>query len=409
MACRRRPRGAGAGRRQAALAVVLLPTLLLALLLPSPALAQQGGGGGGGGGDLPPRPDWCDKWYPKIPPLRRKPVALLLGDSITQMAVNADGGWAGKLAEQGPRHFDVMTRGFSGWNTRWWRPLARTITRDALGLPEQSLLLASGGVAAAASAANAAPPREAAFITLWLGANDLVPPESDEGPKYVPIDQYEANLEAIARDVIAAAAEAHKVSAAAAADGPGRPRGRAPQPVRLVIVAPAPIGEKLRVEDQAWRAKVCRDKRGEAYFASPKGPPPDRTSAASWSYSRAALKVAERLRAEFGADGKGGGGAAAGVPVVVAGLDLHAVLKPEVDRDGGYGRSVYVDGVHLSPEGQRRVGDAVFRRLLQPAAEGGVGVGSFWDALPVQMPAWEQVEGAGSNWRRFLSPWVMGG
>jgi hypothetical protein len=220
----------------------------------------------------------------------------------------------------------------------------------------------------------------------------------------VPIDQYESNLEAIARDVVTAAAEAHKLSAASAGDGAGRAAGRSPLPVRLLIIAPGPIGEKLRVEDQAWRAKVCRDKRGEDYYGSPKGPPPDRTSAASWSYSRAALRVAEKLRGELS-----GSGGIAGVPVIVSGLDLHALFQSEVEKDGGYGRAVFLDGVHLNPEGQRRVGDAVFKRLVQSAAEGGGGIGSVWDVLPVQMPAWEQMEKAGPNWRRYLSPWVMGG
>jgi hypothetical protein len=364
-------------------ALALVPAAALLLLL-TIAAAQ---------GDLPPRPDWCNKWYPPLPPGRRKPVALLLGDSITQVSVNADGGWAGKLSEQAPRHFDVLTRGFSGWNTRWFRPLAKTITRDALGLPENNPPASSG----------AAAPREMAFATLWLGANDLVPPESDEGPKYVPVDQYEQNLESIARDVIANAAEAHKY-AALYGDGPARKAGRSPEPVRLLIIAPAPIGEKLRIEDQASRAKICRDARGEAYFAGPKGPPPDRTSAASWSYSRAALRVADKLSKEFA-----GGSKTGGVPVVVSGLDLHASLKPAIDADGGYGRSIYRDGVHLNPEGSRRVGDLVFKRLLQSAQEGGLGMRSFWDALPLQLPAWEQLEKAGPNWRRFMSPWVIGG
>jgi len=362
---------------------------------------------------LPPRPDWCDKWSPNQTPNRRKAVALLVGDSITSMAANADGGWAARLAEQGPRQLDVLTRGFSGWNTRWWRPAARTVARDALGLPEGGPPALANGGKGPGAAVGSSVPRELAFATLWLGANDLVPPESDEGPKYVPVDQYEANLEAIARDVLAAGAEAHRYSALMAADGPGRAGGRAPAPVRLLIVAPAPVGEKMRVEDQARRAKVCRDVRGEAYFAGPKGPPPDRTSAASWAYSRAALRVADKLSRELGVPGGGGGnsggGGLGGVPVLVSGLDLHPVLLPAVQADGGFGRAVYLDGVHLNPEGQRRAGEAIAKRVLQSAGEGGLGLGSFWDALPLQMPAWEQLEKAGPSWRRFLSAWVIGG
>jgi hypothetical protein len=377
MPLQRRGRG-----RLAAAAAAAAALLLLASSTPTPVRADDDS-----------IPDWCDRWYPKLVPVRKKPVALLLGDSITQMSSNSDGGWAAKLGEQGPRHFDLLTRGFSGWNTRWWRPVAKTITRDALGLPERG-----------PPSGNAAAPRELAFATLWLGANDLVPPESDEGPKYVPIDQYEANLEAIARDVIETAAEAHRFAASMGGDGPGKSAGRPPAPVRLLVVAPGPIGEKARVEDQARRAKTCRDKRGEEYYAGPQGPPPDRTSAASWSYSRAALRVAGKLSAEYA-----GGAQTAGVPVFVSGLDLHPLLKGDIDADGGYGRSVLLDGVHLTPDGQRKVGEAMVKRVLQSSGEGGLGVGSFWDAFPVQMPAWEQLEKAGPNWKRFFSPWVVGG
>jgi hypothetical protein len=50
---------------------------------------------------------------------RLRPAWVLFGDSITQFACSADGGWASHLAFAYQRKCDVVERGFAGYNTRW--------------------------------------------------------------------------------------------------------------------------------------------------------------------------------------------------------------------------------------------------------------------------------------------------
>nr|XP_033795622.1 isoamyl acetate-hydrolyzing esterase 1 homolog [Geotrypetes seraphini] len=59
------------------------------------------------------------------------PRVVLLGDSITQFAFEADG-WGATLADRLVRKCDIINRGLSGYNTRWAKiVLPRLITRDS--------------------------------------------------------------------------------------------------------------------------------------------------------------------------------------------------------------------------------------------------------------------------------------
>uniref|UniRef100_A0A6A7FZ15 Isoamyl acetate-hydrolyzing esterase 1 homolog n=1 Tax=Hirondellea gigas TaxID=1518452 RepID=A0A6A7FZ15_9CRUS len=91
------------------------------------------------------------------------PRVMLFGDSITQRGFTTEGGWAAMLANSLQRRCDVISRGFSGYNTRHWLALAKL-------LPVSSL---QGQVA-----------------VLWLGANDA----STTKLQGVPLNQYRDNL-----------------------------------------------------------------------------------------------------------------------------------------------------------------------------------------------------------------------
>ncbi|CAM9947686.1 unnamed protein product [Laminaria digitata] len=71
------------------------------------------------------------------------------------------------------RRYDVINRGFSGYNTRWLMPLV-----DRLFVP--------GGATATK------------LVTIFLGANDCVLPGNAQ---YVPIEEYKANLADMIRHV----------------------------------------------------------------------------------------------------------------------------------------------------------------------------------------------------------------
>lgn len=81
---------------------------------------------------------------------------LHLSVNVTRMVIRFDtdrAGWLALLAHWWERRFDVVNRGFSGYNTRWLLPLAKKLfVKDA---------------------AAAAPPE---LVMIFLGANDCVLP-----------------------------------------------------------------------------------------------------------------------------------------------------------------------------------------------------------------------------------------
>ena len=92
---------------------------------------------------------------------------MLFGDSITQKAHSAQGGWASLLADAYQRRVDVINRGYSGYNTR----LAMEVF-PRLVEPIQNVQL----------------------LTVFFGANDAALPHRTSSYQHVPIDEYESRL-----------------------------------------------------------------------------------------------------------------------------------------------------------------------------------------------------------------------
>ncbi|CAM9421744.1 unnamed protein product [Scytosiphon promiscuus] len=98
-----------------------------------------------------------------------RPRVICFGDSLTQFGHDAERlGWLSLLAHWWERRFDVVNRGFSGYNTRWLMPLVEKIfVPDSDGLAPVKL------------------------VTIFLGANDCVLPGNRQ---HVPLAEYKANL-----------------------------------------------------------------------------------------------------------------------------------------------------------------------------------------------------------------------
>ena len=123
---------------------------------------------------------WAAASSRKRPARALRPQFVLFGDSITQQGFQV-GGWVSRFAATYERTADIVSRGFSGYNTRWVLPLLPTI------FPE-------GGAAPA-------------LVTVLLGANDAARPPPVPGlpltganglpfagRQHVPLDEYRANL-----------------------------------------------------------------------------------------------------------------------------------------------------------------------------------------------------------------------
>ncbi|KAI9915491.1 hypothetical protein PsorP6_007856 [Peronosclerospora sorghi] len=111
---------------------------------------------------------------------RRRPVVLLLGDSLTEQGGDPNlQGWVSLLQSQFCRSIDVVPRGLSGYNTRWYLKYAMPMIRGEIlsGLYTPT------------------------FITLWLGANDAVLPFGSRSKQHVPLDTYQQNLVQLVEEV----------------------------------------------------------------------------------------------------------------------------------------------------------------------------------------------------------------
>ena len=96
-------------------------------------------------------------------PSRQK--ILLLGDSLTQLCFDGPEGWGRDLANRYQRRADVLNRGLSGYNTRWYLRYA-----EDYGIWEE--------------------PGTISLVTIWFGANDAA-----TLAQHVPLAEYETNLE----------------------------------------------------------------------------------------------------------------------------------------------------------------------------------------------------------------------
>ncbi|XP_038076414.1 isoamyl acetate-hydrolyzing esterase 1 homolog [Patiria miniata] len=100
------------------------------------------------------------------------PKVVLFGDSLTQAAFS-NGGWGAALADKLQRKCDVLSRGFSGYNSTWGRIiLPRCIPKDDLP--------------------------HVAMVTIFFGANDSAL-EVTASPKYVSVDDFRGNLQGMVK------------------------------------------------------------------------------------------------------------------------------------------------------------------------------------------------------------------
>eukprot|EP00903_Cladosiphon_okamuranus_P008868 g8490.t1 len=134
-----------------------------------------------------------------------RPRVICFGDSLTQFGFDPERlGWLALLAHWWERRFDVVNRGYSGYNTRWLLPLV-----DRLFVP--------GGDA------------PVKLVTVFLGANDCVLPENAQ---HVPLEEYKANL----RQMVAHIRAVHPDA-------------------RVMFITPPPIHERKWMEHRVLKAR----------------------------------------------------------------------------------------------------------------------------------------------------------
>eukprot|EP00536_Pseudo-nitzschia_multiseries_P013786 jgi/Psemu1/310276/fgenesh1_kg.615_\ len=155
---------------------------------------------------------------------------LLLGDSLTQLSFE---GWGSDLANAFQRRADVLNRGMSGYNTRWYLRYA-----EDNGVWNE--------------------PGNVVLVTIFFGANDAALPDRDPA-KHVPLPEYQTNLEAI----VEKAKQAY----------PG---------AKILIIAPPPVDREQRLQFQKKRY-------GEKATGIP-----ERTSEHAGKYAAVCRDVAEK-------------------------------------------------------------------------------------------------------------------
>ncbi|OWZ05881.1 Isoamyl acetate-hydrolyzing esterase [Phytophthora megakarya] len=106
--------------------------------------------------------------------LNLRPVLLLAGDSLTARGTSPKmQGWVELLQDRYLRSSDVIARGFSGYNTKWF-------LKEVMPVLENEI------------SKNAYTPPS--LITVWLGTNDAVLTNGSNSERHVPIDEYKDNL-----------------------------------------------------------------------------------------------------------------------------------------------------------------------------------------------------------------------
>ena len=158
----------------------------------------------------------------------RRASFVLLGDSITELGFDPDGGWATRLAAHYVRRADVLNRGYSGYSTRW-------------GLAAMPHVLAG---------TTATPPPT--LVTIFFGANDA----SDatlNARQHVPLAEYEANLIEIVRLIREAWPDAKLVIVAPPPVG----HGKFPGDPLLVVMHGSDHSDRLlvAVQPSGWRSR----------------------------------------------------------------------------------------------------------------------------------------------------------
>ncbi|KAE8887974.1 hypothetical protein PF005_g6373 [Phytophthora fragariae] len=81
-------------------------------------------------------------------------------------------GWLNRLESDCARSIDIVSRGLSGYNTKWYLKYAMPVIHDEI------------------TSGNYKP----SLVTIWLGANDAALPDGSMSEQHVPIAAYQNNL-----------------------------------------------------------------------------------------------------------------------------------------------------------------------------------------------------------------------
>ncbi|GMF45225.1 unnamed protein product [Phytophthora fragariaefolia] len=104
---------------------------------------------------------------------RLRPLLLFVGDSLTERgSIPSSMGWITMLESDCKRSIDVVSRGLSGYNTKWYLKYAMPVIQDEI------------------TSGNYMP----TLVTIWLGANDAALPNGSMAEQHVPIAAYQMNL-----------------------------------------------------------------------------------------------------------------------------------------------------------------------------------------------------------------------
>jgi lysophospholipase L1-like esterase len=164
-----------------------------------------------------------------------RPKLLLLGDSLTQLSFE---GWGGDLANRYQRRADVLNRGMSGYNTRWFLRYA-----DDNGIWTE--------------------PGNVVFVTIFFGANDAALQEQDPA-KFVPIPEYKDNL--------------HKLITKTQTSYPD---------ARVLVITPPPVHKQQRLSFQKQR------------YGDKATGIPERTFDNTQKYAQACIEVAQETKVPY--------------------------------------------------------------------------------------------------------------
>jgi lysophospholipase L1-like esterase len=133
------------------------------------------------------------------------------------------------------RSSDVITRGFSGYNTKWFLKYVMPVLEQEIRIRAYS------------------PP---SLITVWLGTNDAVLVNGSNSEMHVPVEEYKNNLVEVVKAFQSVAPDAG-----------------------ILMITPPHIGDETRAKYAAERTDA---KRGRL----------DRSNAATGNYSHACVEVA---------------------------------------------------------------------------------------------------------------------
>ena len=129
-------------------------------------------------------------------PVRIRPTIILFGDSITEFAFGQNGqvGWAGLLSSAYSRRADVLSRGFSGYNTRH----ALGVMQSIFGVMSRSE--GEDGVYSDSGESFSKPTTKTPllFCTVFFGANDASLPSARQ---HLSIDEYDKNMRQIITNI----------------------------------------------------------------------------------------------------------------------------------------------------------------------------------------------------------------